>query len=713
MTLGIFLRYACQVSDCPNRPWQMQDLGWCLFSSGQSGNWRPPWGYIARWSCWHWPSQPGIHHLDCYYHSPSQHGGSWSRQHRGRDEGILEDQMLALKTSSFKIRCLQHLKPGKAPGPDSTCPELIIHAGAGLKSWLRGFLSSCLHHLKIPKIWRRALVVAVPKPSKPVEDPRSYRPISLLCVPDKILERLIYARVEPLIDPLLPREQAGFRRGRSTVDQITLLTQSIENAFEAKKKAGAVFIDLTAAYDTVWHRGLTCKLLRLLPDKHMVHMIMELIRSRSFTLTTGNSKPSRLRRLRNGVPQGSVLAPLLFNIYTYDIPSITSKKFTYADDLAMLHTSGEWKELERTLSQDMTTLSAYLQTWRLKLSHTKTVTAAFHLHNREAKRKLKVCNISKTLPFCPVLTYLGVKLDRLLTYRPHLEVLRKKLCARVSLLRRLVETGWGARSKTLRTAALSLQRAHTAYRQCIKWRLAHCHWVPASHSIGLPSGSFRHPASWASPPRSDTLPSQPQLPDHILHGQFHESQNVCRERLKSRYSFVPAARKLLDSLSEMDVRAAQWTNTKWDMEYSANALSLHAVIPKASSRPLGMGLPRAAWVKLNRLRSGVGRFCSSMYKWGLAPLANCECGASEQTADHIISQCPIHRAPRGMFGLMVLDDETRCWLKSLTVSIWPKQFGGQGGGSINPQPWSFHLSRKRCPAKRRRRRRCYSSHYPM
>ena len=64
-----------------------------------------------------------------------------------------------------------------------------------------------------------------------------------------------------------------------------------------------VFIDLTAAYDTVWHRGLTCKLLRLLPDKHMVKMIMELVRNRSFTLTTGDSKQSRLRRLKNGVPQ--------------------------------------------------------------------------------------------------------------------------------------------------------------------------------------------------------------------------------------------------------------------------------------------------------------------------------------------------------------------------------------------------------------------------
>ena len=75
---------------------------------------------------------------------------------------------------------LQHLKPGKAPGPDSIFPELIFHAGADLKSWLRDFLFSCLRQLKIPKIWRRALVVAIPKPTKPVRDPKSYRPISLL-----------------------------------------------------------------------------------------------------------------------------------------------------------------------------------------------------------------------------------------------------------------------------------------------------------------------------------------------------------------------------------------------------------------------------------------------------------------------------------------------------------------------------------------------------
>ena len=132
--------------------------------------------------------------------------------------------------------------------------------------------------------------MVIPKPKKPAEDPKSYRPISLICVPYKILERLIHARDERIVDPLLPREQAEFRRERSTVDQTGLLTQNIEDSFEAKKKADAVFVDLTVAYHTVWHRGLTCKMLRLLPDNHKVQMIMKLVRNRSFTINTDHSK---------------------------------------------------------------------------------------------------------------------------------------------------------------------------------------------------------------------------------------------------------------------------------------------------------------------------------------------------------------------------------------------------------------------------------------
>ena len=149
----------------------------------------------------------------------------------------------------------------------------------------------------------------------------------------------------------------------------------------------------------------------------------------------------------------------------HDLPSMISRKFVYADDLALLHCSGNWKDLEGTLSQDMSTLSAYLQIWRLKFSHTKTVTAAFHLNNQEAKHELKVYNNGRLLPFCPTPTYLGINLDRSLMFCHHSVALRKKLSLCVTLLRRLVGSKWGAGAKTLCIATLSL--VYSAAEYCV------------------------------------------------------------------------------------------------------------------------------------------------------------------------------------------------------------------------------------------------------
>ena len=158
-------------------------------------------------------------------------------------------------------------------------------------------------------------------------------------------------------------------------------------------------------------------------------------------------------------------------------------------------------------------------------------------------------------------------------------------------------------------------------------------------------------------------------PGHILYELLAGSTHGYRERLKSRHPFVPAARKLLQDLTELDIRAAQWTDFKWSTEYSECSSDLRAFIPRTSTRPMGMGLPRSSWVRLNRLRAGVGCFQSFMHKWCLAPTSNCECGAAEQTAEHIVLTCPVHRAPTGIRGLTVLDVDTRCWLSTITASI--------------------------------------------
>ena len=97
--------------------------------------------------------------------------------------------------------------------------------------------------------------------------------ISLLCVPYKLLERLLLLRLEPVVDPQLPTQQGGFRRGCSTAQQVVKLTSDIEESYEGRRKAGLVLVDLTAAYDTVWHQGLALKLLQTIPDRHLVRFI--------------------------------------------------------------------------------------------------------------------------------------------------------------------------------------------------------------------------------------------------------------------------------------------------------------------------------------------------------------------------------------------------------------------------------------------------------
>jgi len=129
------------------------------------------------------------------------------------------------------------------------------------------------------------------------------------------------------------------------------------------------------------------------------------------------------------------------------------------------------------MSKDMAIIGKYFQTWKLKLSTTKTVSAVFHLNNKEAKRELKVNFNNETLPFYSEPKYLGVTLDRLVTCRRHLESLRKKLTSRVALLRRLAGSGWGAGATKLRTATLALVQSTTDYCAPVWCRSAYTRFV--------------------------------------------------------------------------------------------------------------------------------------------------------------------------------------------------------------------------------------------
>ena len=220
-------------------------------------------------------------------------------------------------------------------------------------------------------------------------------------------------------------KQTGFRHGIGTVDQIPLQTNDIKHSFDEKKKVGAVFVDLSWAYDTVWHRGLTLKLLKIIPNKNIVKMIEEMIRQKFFVLHLSNAK-SRKRRLANGVTQDSVLAPILFNICMADISLTNCKKYIYADGIAITTSGSNFKTIENKLSTDLAKLPDYFHNWRLKLNPLKTVSSCFHLANRLVKYQLNVSLHNQAIPFTTSLKYLGKTLDRSLTYRQHLQNITAK-----------------------------------------------------------------------------------------------------------------------------------------------------------------------------------------------------------------------------------------------------------------------------------------------
>ena len=178
-------------------------------------------------------------------------------------------------------------------------------------------ISLLLKHF--PEYFKKAHIVTIPKPKKNPIFPQNYRPISLLNHIGKIHERLILKRLQTHTERIIPETQFGFRSDHSTTLQLLRLTDDITSGFINRQHTTAVFFDTKRAYDSVWYMALLKKLITLnIPDSY-IHLIHSYLTHRTFRVKYDSSL-SEWHNIKEGVPQGSVLAPTLYNIYTHDIP---------------------------------------------------------------------------------------------------------------------------------------------------------------------------------------------------------------------------------------------------------------------------------------------------------------------------------------------------------------------------------------------------------
>ena len=251
-------------------------------------------------------------------------------------------------------------------------------------------LNTCFIENKIPKIWRQSKIIAILKPGKDSAIPKNYRPISLLYHTYKLYERLILNIVSLLLEQHLLKEQAGFRPGKLCTSQLLYLTQHTEDDYQRGMITGAAFVDLSATYDTVDHRILIQKLYNTTQDSQLCRVFQNMLSNRRFYVELNNER-SRWRKQKNGLPQGSVLSPILFNIYTNDQPIHDgTRNFIYADDLCVTAQYSSFRKVETTIGDALEKLTWYNRSNSLRANPDKTQVTAFHLRNKEANRSLKV-----------------------------------------------------------------------------------------------------------------------------------------------------------------------------------------------------------------------------------------------------------------------------------------------------------------------------------
>lgn len=311
------------------------------------------------------------------------------------------------------------IKSHKAPGYDLITGKILKELPENGVRKLLYIINASLRLRYVPNQWKVAEVIMIPKPGKQPNDRKSYRPISLLPTMSKVFEKLILKRLIPILvgRNLIPTHQFGFRSKHSTIEQVHRVSNIIEKALNEKKICSGILIDVAQAFDKVWHDGLNFKLHRDLPEEYS-KLLESYITERYFRVKH-EEEYSTIRKIEAGVPQGSVLGPTLYILFTRDIPTPPDTKIaTFADDTVVLVTGKSISETTNKLQIATDCILHWTKKWRIQLNESKSTHINFTYKNITPQHIYMNNNI---IPYANTAKYLGFTLDAKLKWKEHVK----------------------------------------------------------------------------------------------------------------------------------------------------------------------------------------------------------------------------------------------------------------------------------------------------
>ena len=351
-------------------------------------------------------------------------GKRGSRDTEMRRERIrMENESLPTNTAGNLTRpfsvselgcALSKCRKGKAPGPDGISNEMLM----GLSATARDIVLKCINMTweegKLPRAWKRALIIPLIKNGKEAGAPESYRPISLTSCFGKVAERMVNRRLTWHLESsnMLSCYQSGFRKGMTTMDQLIRLTQSILDGYQRKEHTLGVFLDFQKAYDKVWRSGLLVKMMKLGIRGSLYRWVKNFLSERTImTRVEGATSPQKT--LEEGLPQGSAVSCTLFLVFINDLmQELNSDKALFADDLVVWQTGPDQTALAKDIQPVLKRIGDFCENWKMDLNTDKSVYSVFTLVKRGSDKIVALEIQGKGVARDDFPKYLGVTLDR-------------------------------------------------------------------------------------------------------------------------------------------------------------------------------------------------------------------------------------------------------------------------------------------------------------
>ena len=328
------------------------------------------------------------------------------------------------------------LKVNKASGPDGISHRMLKYTCRTVAVPLCKLFNLSIQLHAYPDLWKIAHVMPIfKKGDKSL--PSNYRPISLVSCVGKAFERVVYRSVyNHLVDhSLIYKYQSGFLPGHSTVHHLIELLHHTCTALENHQINCQVFCNISKAFDRVWHKGLILKLEKYGINGNLLLWFMDYLFNRSQKVFL-NETFSKQRTINAGVPQGSVLGPLLFLIYINDISDeLTGLARLFADDTSLSFSLPDVRYITRVLNHDLQTLSGWAKRWLIAFNPLKT--EVMLISNIHIDQTVELVMDNTVLKVVDTHKHLGVLLSSNNKWTSHIDSIINSASKQVSFLRKI------------------------------------------------------------------------------------------------------------------------------------------------------------------------------------------------------------------------------------------------------------------------------------